>query len=80
MITREAVSARIIELCKEKNITINGIANLSAIPPSTVKNIIYGVSKNPGIVTIKMICDGFNISLPEFFDSKLFYDLEQEIK
>lgn len=71
MITREAVSARIIELCKEKNITINGIANLSAIPPSTVKNIIYGVSKNPGIVTIKMICDGFNISLPEFFDSKL---------
>ena len=37
MITREAVAARIIELCKEKDITINGIANLSAIPPSTVK-------------------------------------------
>lgn len=80
MITREAIAARIIELCKEKEISINGIANLSAIPPSTVKNIIYGVSKNPGVVTIKMICDGFNISLPEFFDSNLFYDLEQEIK
>lgn len=80
MITREAVAARITELCTEKGTTINGIANLSALPPSTVKNIIYGVSKNPGIVTIKMICDGFNISLPEFFDSKLFYDLEQEIK
>lgn len=80
MVTREAVAARILELCNEKNITINGIANLSAIPPSTVKNIIYGVSKNPGIVTIKMICDGFNISLPDFFDSKLFYELEQEIK
>lgn len=80
MNTREAVAARIIELCKEKDITINGIANLSAIPPSTVKNIIYGASSNPGIVTIKMICDGFNISLPEFFDSQLFYDLEQEIK
>lgn len=80
MVTREAVAARILELCKEKNVTINGIANLSAIPPSTVKNIIYGVSKNPGIVTIKMICDGFNISLPDFFDSDLFYGLEQEIK
>lgn len=80
MITREAVAERILELCKEKGITINGIANLSAIPPSTVKSIIYGVSKNPGIVTIKMICDGFNISLPDFFDSDFFYDLEQEIK
>ena len=80
MITREAVAERILELCKEKGITINGIANLSAIPPSTVKSIIYGVSKNPGIVTIKMICDGFDISLPEFFDSDFFYDLEQEIK
>ncbi len=80
MITREAVAERILELCKEKGITINGIANLSAIPPSTVKSIIYGVSKNPGIVTIKMICDGFNISLPDFFDSDFFYNLEQEIK
>ena len=77
MVTRDAVAERILELCKEKNITINGIANLSAIPPSTVKSIIYGVSKNPGIVTIKMLCDGFNISLPEFFDSNLFYNLEQ---
>ncbi len=57
MITREAIAARILQLCKEKNITINGIANLSAIPPSTINNIIYGVSKNPGIVTIKMISD-----------------------
>ena len=80
MITREAVATRINELCKEKNITINGIANQSGLPPSTVKNIIYGVSKNPGIVTIKILCDGFGITLPEFFDSEIFYDLEQEIK
>ena len=80
MTTREAVAARITELCRERNFTINGIANIAAIPPSTVKNIIYGVSKNPGIVTIKMLCDGFDISLTEFFDSELFYDLEQEIQ
>lgn len=80
MITKEAVAKKILELCNERNITVNGIATLSAVPPSTVKNIIYGVSKNPGIVTIKVLCDGFDISLPAFFDSDLFYDLEQEIK
>ncbi len=80
MTTREAVVQRIIELCDERGITINAIANISAIPPSTIKNIIYGVSKNPGVVTIKMICDGFDISLAEFFDSELFNELEQEIQ
>lgn len=80
MKTREAVAQRILDLCKEKNITINALANISAVPPSTVKNIIYGVSNNPGIVTLKMICDGFEISLEDFFDSDLFRNLQQEIE
>lgn len=78
--TREAVVLRINELCNEKGITINGLANLSAVPPSTVKNIIYGVSKNPGIVTLKMICDGFDITLEDFFNSDIFRNLQQEIE
>ena len=80
MKAHEAVSVRIQELCKERNITINGLANISAIPPSTVKNIIYGVSKNPGISTIKILCDGFDISLIEFFNADVFRNLEQEIE
>ncbi len=52
----------------------------SGVPPSTIKNILYGKSKNPGIVTIKMLCDGLGISLTEFFDTKEFAELEQEIK
>ena len=76
----EAVAIRIQELCKERNITINGLANISAIPPSTVKNIIYGVSKNPGISTIKILCDGLDISLIEFFNADVFRHLEQEIE
>ncbi len=80
MKTREAVVQRIIELCEEKNITINGLANISAIPPSTLKNIIYGVSKNPGVVTLKMLCDGLEISLEDFFSSELFRNLQQEIE
>ena len=52
----------------------------AGIPPSTVKNILNGASKNPGVVTIKMICDGLGISLTEFFDTDLFKELEQEIR
>ena len=80
MKTHEAVTKRIMTLCNEKGITVNGLAHLSAIPPSTIKNIIYGVSKNPGITTIKMICDGLNISLIDFFDDEIFKSLEQEIE
>lgn len=76
----EAVTLRIKELCKEHNITINGLANLSGVHPSTVKSIIYGASKNPGIATIKMLCDGLEITVNEFFNSEIFSKLEQEIE
>ena len=80
MNTQEAVSTRIVELCWQNDMTINGLATVSAVPPSTLKNIVSGVSKNPGIVTIKKLCDGLNISLIEFFDAPVFRELEQEIQ
>lgn len=76
----EATARRIEELCKERGITVYGLANLSGVHPSTVKSIIYGASKNPGIATIKMLCDGLEITLAEFFDSEIFLSLEQEIE
>ena len=80
MNTYTAVKNRILYLCNEKRMTINSLATLAAIPPSSLKNILYGKSQNPGIVTIKMICDGFGITLAEFFDTPEFNALEQEIK
>lgn len=74
------VKNRILFLCGEKHMTINRLANESGISPSSLKNILYGKSQNPGIVTIKMICDGFGISLRDFFDTEEFEALEQEIK
>ena len=76
----EAVRDRVLQLCEEKNMTINKLATESGVAPSSVKNILYGKSKNPGIVTIKMLCDGFGISLTEFFYTEAFKGLEQEIK
>lgn len=80
MNTQSAVANRIIQLCREKNLTVNGLATVAAVPPSTVKNILNGSSKNPGIVTIKKLCDGLGISLVEFFDAPVFHKLEQEIQ
>ena len=80
MSIRKAISQRIMLLCAEQNLSVNGLARKAAIPPSTLKNIINGVSKNPGSVTIKKICDGLEISIIEFYNDKLFQNLELEIK
>ena len=80
MNTKEAVANRIIELCRDKNISINSLANQAGGSPTTIKSILNGESQNPGIVTIKKLCDGFNITLGEFFSTKEFNNLEQELK
>ena len=60
--------------------SIYKLAVESAVPPSSIKNILYGKSQNPGIVTLKMLCDGFGITLIDFFNTPEFATLEQEIK
>lgn len=80
MKVHEAVAARIQELCEKQKMTVNGLANISGLSPSTVKSIIYGASKNPGVATVKILCDGLGITLVEFFDSPIFDELEQEIE
>ncbi len=80
MNTKNAVANRIIELCNQKNIAINALANMAGISPSTLYSVLNEKSQNPGIVTIKKLCDGLEISLREFFDDDIFDDIEQEIK
>ncbi len=80
MNTSESVAYRIKELCKKAGITPNALSYLSAVPQSTIKSILIGESLNPGIVTIKKLCDGLDIDLKEFFDSDVFTMLDQEIQ
>lgn len=80
MDTREAIARRIRELCRQRGITPNGLATTSAVPQATIKSILNGESKNPGAVTIKKLCDGFETTLGEFFSTPEFDTLEQEIK
>lgn len=76
----QATKRRLEELCAQKNLNFCQLATLSGVPYTTVKSIIYGDSKNPGVTTIKKLCDGLEISIPEFFNSEIFKNLEQEIK
>ena len=80
MNTKEAVAKRIIELCEKQGIATNALANLSGVSPSTVYSMLNEKSQNPGVVSIKKLCDGLDITLREFFDTPLFDDIEQEIK
>ena len=75
-----AVKNRILQLCGERDISVNKLATLCALPPSSVKNILYGKSRNPKLLTIKLICDGLDITLAEFFSTPEFDTLEQEIQ
>ena len=80
MDTVTAVRNRILGLCGERGISINKLATISALPPSSIKNILYGKSQNPKLLTIKMMCDGLGITLAEFFNTDEFNHLEQEIQ
>lgn len=77
---RETVAKRIYELCEIRGWSPNHLANISAVPQATIKSILNGESKNPGIVTIKKLCDGFEITLSDFFSTDDFDNLEQEIR
>ena len=76
----EAVRLRILELCRERLITVNGLSYICGITQSTLSNIVTGKSMNTQINTIKKICDGLEIPILQFFDCPLFEDLEQEIR
>lgn len=80
MRTKEAIANRILQLCNERNIAVNELANICGVSPSTVYSILNEKSKNPGAITIKKLCDGLEITLGEFFSTPEFDALEQEIK
>ena len=80
MTVGEAVRERILELCKERNLSINKLCSISGVTQSTVNNIISGRNNSATVATVKKLCDGLDITIEAFVSSPLFRDLEQEIK
>jgi transcriptional regulator, cro/CI family len=79
MLTLEqAIRKRIIELAKERNITINKVSTLSGLPHTTLLSFMNNETHNPRISTLLHVCEAFDISLKEFFDNKVFKDVKDE--
>ncbi len=76
----QAVRERIVELCREHDISINKLCNMSGVTQSTVNNIVSGRNSSATVATIKKLCDGLGITIQDFFNSDLFLSLEQELK
>ena len=75
-----AVRRRILQLCAERGITVNKLSYLCGLTQSTLNNITGGRNKSLTVATLKKICDGLNITIQDFFNNEIFFDLEQELK
>ena len=80
MTVGEAVVRRILELCEERKISLNKLADMSGVTQSTLNNIVSARNKSTTVATVKKLCDGLDITVDEFFCEALFRDLEQEVK
>ena len=80
MSVKDVVAERFEQLCKEKNIKINELANRSGVTPSTAYSMMDKTRRDVSIITIKKFCDGLEITLGEFFSTPEFDGLEQEIR
>ena len=66
----DAVYKRIIQLIKERGITMNALANLSGVPRPTIVTMTRSTTTQ--LSTIYGICEGLGISLKEFIDDPIF--------
>jgi len=77
---KEAVVRRFQQLCQERGMAYNELATSSGVTPSTVYSMMLSSRKDISVLTVKKLCDGLDISIPDFFNDPLFEGLEQEIK
>lgn len=77
---KEAIVKRFQQLCRERNIKYNELATMSGVTPSTVYSMMDENRKDISVITVKKLCDGLDISIPEFYNDPLFEHLEQEIQ
>ena len=70
----EAVSKRITELLTERNMTNYQLYLKSGVPKSTIGNLVNCTYDSVKLRVIHEVCQGFGISITEFFNSQLFVE------
>lgn len=69
---------RVEKLCQAKGYSSYTLAYKAAMPETTLRHIITGSSNNPSMYNIMKICDGLDMTLAEFFNTKEFEDVMVE--
>jgi len=80
MMIKDAIVARTKEICSQRNIRYNELANLAGVTPSTVYSMMDDSRRDLSVNTLKKLCDGLEIGIPDFFTSDIFNNLDQEVK
>ena len=80
MTVKDAVAERFRQICKERNIKPNELANRAGITPSSVYSMLDPNRREVSVNLVKKLCDGLDMTLGEFFSLPEFDDLEQEIR
>ena len=68
----EAVSIRLCQLLDEKGMTAYGLFIKSGVSQSTISDLKNKSNNGVNVRILYELCEGFGISLREFFDSPLF--------
>ena len=76
---KDAVARRFMQLCVERNMTVNELATRSGVTPSTAYSMLDASRRDVSVITVKKFCDGLGITIGEFFSASEFDNLEQEI-
>lgn len=78
MTLSNAIRLRINYYLKEKNMNVWRLCKMSGIPCSTISTFMTGKTELMKLDTLLHICEGFNITLGEFFTDTSFDTAEQE--
>lgn len=71
----QAVSLRLQELLAERGMTQYQLFTKSGVPKSTIHNLIQCSYDSVKLRIIHELCQGFGISISEFFQSLLFEEI-----
>lgn len=77
MKAQDILVERINNLCKENRMSYYALSYKSTVPMTTLMHIVDKSTVNPGIITIGKLCEGFGISMKEFFDTPEFEKIER---
>lgn len=78
MTLSQAIRKKIKLTLKEKQMTAWALFKASAVPCSTISTFMTGKTELIKLDTLLHICEGFEISLGEFFSDPIFDEVEQE--